>query len=402
MSTKYKNFVKGIAIIPKDSSETANNLMGELEVLSDESGKLNYHNGTSSSHIVTEIHASQGVDRLQNKDLDDDTTAIVDSSDITKKILFNAAGSTATSTTITSSQTTNRILTLPNATDTLIGKNTTDTLTNKSLVDNSTAIVDNSDNTKQILFNAEGSTGTSTTITSSQTTNRTLTLPNATDTLVGKATTDTLTNKTFDTAGTGNVFRINGTGITAVTGSDEVVLKTSPTLTTPQIAAINVGGTYTLTLPTSAPSGGSQLYYNGTNYIWNPIPAALGTKYTYIVGSAADVTSGKANYSYLQTAVNALTSGGSILLLSSYTRAEDIEIPYNNILIEGQNNLSIIDGKLDFKTNTLNCSVSNLRINGNITFNATSKYNFLTNVWVESTADITDNGTANYMMVIQE
>lgn len=62
-----------------------------------------------------------------------------------------------------------------------------------------------------------------------------ITLPVATDTLVGKATTDTFTNKTFDTAGTGNSFSINGTGITAVTGTGSVVLATSPTLTTPTI-----------------------------------------------------------------------------------------------------------------------------------------------------------------------
>jgi len=68
-----------------------------------------------------------------------------------------------------------------------------------------------------------------------------ITMPAATDTLVGKATTDTLTNKTFNTAGTGNVFQINGTGITAVTGSNAVVLATSPTIATPTITTSLTG-----------------------------------------------------------------------------------------------------------------------------------------------------------------
>ncbi len=71
----------------------------------------------------------------------DTVFAINDSTDATKQIKFDAAGTTATSTTIQGSQTANRVVTLPDATTTLDGINNTATLTNKTIAAVSNTIV---------------------------------------------------------------------------------------------------------------------------------------------------------------------------------------------------------------------------------------------------------------------
>ncbi len=106
---------------------------------------------------------------------------------------------------------------------------------------------------------------------------RVLTLPNTTDTLVGKATTDTFTNKSFDTGGSGNTFFINGTSITGVEGnSAKVALFTGSNPATNNCAKFDVnhnlvdagaacGGTGTVSsIATTGPISGGTITTTGT------------------------------------------------------------------------------------------------------------------------------------------
>ena len=188
---------------------------------------------------------------------------------------------------------------MPNATDTLVGKATTDTLTNKSidlgtntltgsLAEWNTALQSESfasltgsetltnktltsptitggtfsgtftgtqDLTGVVLSGAsplvfEGATADAheTTLTfTDPTADRVITVPNATDTLVGKATTDTLTNKSIDLGTntlTGSASEWNtalqGDSFATLTGTETLTNKTltSPTINSPTITNV--------------------------------------------------------------------------------------------------------------------------------------------------------------------
>lgn len=84
-----------------------------------------------------------------------------------------------------------RTWTFPDDTGVVVLRELAQTLTNKQ-------IGDPSDNSKTIAFTLSGATASRTlTLISAHTDNRSITFPNASDTLVGRDTTDTMTNKTL-------------------------------------------------------------------------------------------------------------------------------------------------------------------------------------------------------------
>ena len=188
-----------------------------------------------------------------------DLTAITtDAHVFTGDIIFEGATDDAYETTLTvTDPTADRTITLPNLTGTVGTVTGTETWSNKTLtsptIDGGTfsgTFTGTMDITGTVLSGAsplvfEGATADdyeTTLAVTDPTADRTVTMPNATDTIIGRATTDTLTNKTVDLASntfTGSIAEWNSAlqsdSFGTLTGSETWTQKTftSPAITTP-------------------------------------------------------------------------------------------------------------------------------------------------------------------------
>ena len=105
-------------------------------------------------------------------------------------------------------------------------------------------VQDSVDATKRIMFNASGgTTATRTMLSSTQTVDRTLSLPDATDTLVGVAATQTLTNKTLTSPTlTAPILGTPASGtVTNLTGTASININGTVGATTPSTVAGTTG-----------------------------------------------------------------------------------------------------------------------------------------------------------------
>ena len=129
-------------------------------------------------------------------------------------------------------------------------------------------VQDSTDATKRIMFNASGgTTNTRTMLSSTQTVDRTLSLPDATDTLVGVAATQTLTNKTL----TSPTLTLAGVGIATSASTNLNILGSTTTVSSLRI----IPGT----APTSPTNGdvwststGAFIRINNTTYQFGSLP----------------------------------------------------------------------------------------------------------------------------------
>jgi hypothetical protein len=253
-------------------------------------------------HIVAEGSSTNIGMHIQPKGTG--LVTISDGTDFNKGIRFRSSGSAASAITLLDAvATAGRVVTLPDATTTLVGRDTTDTLTNKSI---------------------SGTTNTLSNIGNSSLTNSAITINGTSTSLGGSINVGTVTSVDL-TASTG--ISVSGGPIT---GSGSITVTNTAPDQTVAIASgtgISVTGTYpNFTVTNTSPSSGgtvtsvtgtAPVVSSGGNTPAISMAAANTTTNGYLTSTDWNTFNGKSNTNGTVTSVAALTLGTTGTDLSS-------------------------------------------------------------------------------------
>lgn len=120
----------------------------------------------------------------------------------------------------------------------------------------------------------------------------------------------------------------------------------------------------------------------------------------YIVGSNIQVAQGNATHSSINAALGDAPSGSKITVLAG-TYTENLTVN-KQVIIEGEGYSSILSGTLTFTSAGSFSYLRGLNIRGDVSIPLGTDNIFIRDCWLINTATVSDFGSSNSVLIIQE
>jgi hypothetical protein len=127
-----------------------------------------------------------------------------------------------------------------------------------------------------------------------------------------------------------------------------------------------------------------------------------GIHYDAVVGSAAQLAAGQVTHTSVASAIASQPQGRILILAGTYAENITLTSANNNLMLEGKGRGSFINGTLSLTSSATGLNIKWLRFGGNISIASGCNNTFMRECWQTTGLTITDSGTANSKLIIQE